>query len=417
MAPVYDTVNVASVDVSVYRRASLNVGALNASFHFPSLNQSVVGTTPEQMVGQAFDGISDNYSNGLQFNGSSNFVYFTFKEPIFLLSVSFDVNSTQVVSGTFEQQGFMQSYDLKKPYTQDVFTNDTVVFDYTKNGGIGLFLTTGGYIEFYTSVLHIGEIKISAKRAADIIPSDMLSLLRDNITHSSPEELSLEWLDNEWSNDGTSWKAASTINETISGKKYLPMEYDITPVPSSVNVTNLFYWRRVYSQEQFVERECVPYNVTQLEIIPRYDLQVTRVDIVWDRLMPEDVAKRPSVTFEGWDGSAWSPLLRTTLQLAKTHEVHQYVPVISEKLKVSVNYRNSSASLCFLRWEGALVPNDQYLIQTTSTTSAAQATSTAPATLIKSAATPTTTPKKSSGIKITQPIILFTCVLLLFLMV
>ena len=434
MAPVYETVNVTSVNFENFRgkvfyNASLNIGAVRASGYFQSLNESVPGTSPGQMIGQAFDGTYDSNSNGLHLNTSEEFGYVVlmFSEPVFLLSVSFDINSTQVVSGTIEHQELMRSYGLQTPFSQDVYTNDTVVFDFMKNGGLGFY--SSGVVFATRNVSHIGEINIAIKRAADFIPSDLLSVLRniEEPRFASP------YFYEEWEKNNTSWKSAKYYPE----KYHSLIQFEITPVPSSVVVPNLFRDMMDYNQDPAAERECVPSNVTQLEIVPSYALQMTTVDMVWDQHLSEDIAKRPDVIFEGWDGSTWSPLIRTTLQFAKTHEIHQYVPVISKKLKISINYRDTSASLCLLNWDAALVANEQHLIQTSSTTSvaqatstttsaaqatsttskAAQATSTAQATLVKSAATPTTTPKKSAGIKTAQSVLLFAGVIVLSLMV
>ena len=318
------SVNITEIGQSIYggQYAQIDLSDLEPKLTFENIHYNGDNNELKRIVGELFDGIYSNASNGINMKNTREFTL-RIQRPAFLHSISFDINTTQVVSGSIDvgQWVWLNVYDLQKPYKRDVYTNGTVVFDFKNQGGIGFFMTEGFVSFAFTGITHIGEIRIVVQRAVDILSSDDADRLR--YYHGSDTYSPFKIRD--WTKNGTTWKGSFTQTFYNNDKEHLPMQYEITTVPTSVNLTNLMQ-DRIDNSDWFAPKEgaCVPTNVTQLEIVPRYALRITTVDLVWNRFLSDDSSLRPNVTFEGFNGTMWSPLVRLSLQISKTHEVHQY---------------------------------------------------------------------------------------------
>ena len=331
---------------------------LNTQFYYLAATMSEA----EQMINELFDGITDNDANGLLSDGDIKF-YIEFREPVFLHSLSLDINSTLAVNGAPEMR-FLTMGD----FPIAVSANDTLSIDFKADGGVG-YLVNSIEIQL-SSVRHVGEIKMSGIKGNPIFEDGLRGNLHLIWTTIAPEPS-----DFTWSNVGNVQRASKGYRLVEFGMYLPPLHYNFTTVPSNSNVSSLF---------DLTTGTCLSTSPTELVMAPSFAMRFTTVYLTWDSNLPgiatvnDTTGTRPTIEFASWDGSAWVDLVKTSIFSSQKYENHQIYPAISRKLKMTIDYHGTAFKLCEMRFDALLmseiVLNGEEL--STTTTSSYESTST-----------------------------------------
>ena len=124
----------------------------------------------------------------------------------------------------------------------------------------------------FQNITQLCEIKIVVRRPSDILSLGIIDLLDKNL-YRGMESTRLAW--DCWSKNGATYKAALKEYHTRNNKTYMPTQYEMTAIPSSAVIPDIFYGR--LENVGVTERKCIPTYITQLEIVPRYALRIANV--------------------------------------------------------------------------------------------------------------------------------------------
>ena len=145
---------------------------------------------------------------------------------------------------------------------------------------------------------------------------------------------------------------------------YYPQIFNYTTVPENLNVSKLF------------DYGCPAYSISEFQVSLLHGMRFTDVYLRWNGSLPvpsADSSLRPKVSVEGWDGLAWAPLIETGIQvngeidagiqLIGNIEKRQYVPSVSQKIRIKIDYQGLPVSLCQIDHSGVAVPDLKYMLK------------------------------------------------------